>query len=56
MEDSELEHSQSDRIKKAMELLHIKAGVLRELFDTQESGRYIRVRNMLIKIFCEKYR
>ena len=53
MEDSELEHSQSDRIKKAMELLHIKAGVLRELFDTQESGRYIRVRNILIKIFCE---
>ena len=51
MEDSELEHSQSDRIKKAMELLHIKAGVLRELFDAQESGRYVRVRNILIKIF-----
>ena len=52
MEDSEPpEHSQSDRIKKAMELLHIKAGVLRELFDAQESGRYVRVRNILIKIF-----
>ena len=56
MEDSELEHSQSDRIKKAMELLHIKAGVLREIFDAQESGRYIRVRNILIKkIFVKIY-
>ena len=55
MEDSELEHSQSDRIKKAMELLHIKAGVLRELFDAQESGRYVRVRNILIKIFVKIY-
>ena len=54
MEDSELEHSQSDRIKKAMELLHVKAGVLRELFDAQESGRYIRVRNFLIEFILVK--
>ena len=54
VEDSDI--SQSHRINKAMELLHVKPSVLRELFDTQESGRYIRVRNMLIKIFCEKYR
>ena len=51
MEVEESEHSQSDRIKKAMELLHIKSGVLRELFDDQESGRYIRVRNFLIIFF-----
>ena len=48
MEVEDSEHSQSDRIKKAMELLHIKPGGLRELFDDQETGRYIRVRNFLL--------
>ena len=43
VEDSDI--SQSHRINKAMELLHVKPSVLRELFDDQKSGRYTRVGN-----------
>ena len=41
VEDSDI--SQSHRINKAMELLHVKPSALRELFDDQKSGRYTRV-------------
>ena len=46
VEDSDI--SQSHRINKAMELLHVKPSVLRELFDDQKSGRYTRVGKFLL--------
>ena len=45
VEDSDI--SQSHRINKAMELLHVKPSALRELFDDQKSGRYTRVGKFL---------